>query len=124
VPFFTSVELSKLKKACQGNTFAHRRDAACPLTGSSSLQGPSFTWLIDKPVGGCLVLLGRSSACKDAELLALRHEVAVLRRANPRPWLGRLELCLLPVPGSSGQTGAGGTACARGVGCGESGQGV
>ena len=36
---------------------------------------------------GWLVLLGWSSACKDAELLVLRHEVAVLRRANPRPWL-------------------------------------
>jgi integrase/recombinase XerD len=28
VPFFTSVELSKLEKACHGNTFAQRRDAA------------------------------------------------------------------------------------------------
>jgi len=26
--FFTSVELSKLEKACRGNTFAQRRDAA------------------------------------------------------------------------------------------------
>ena len=28
VPFFTSVELSKLEKACRGNTFAQRRDVA------------------------------------------------------------------------------------------------
>src|ERR671926_1255966 len=36
---------------------------------------------------GWLVLLGRSSASKDVELLVLRHEVAVLRRANPTPRL-------------------------------------
>ena len=34
---------------------------------------------------GGLVLLGRSSASKDVELLVLRHEVALLRRARPKP---------------------------------------
>jgi len=37
---------------------------------------------------GWLVLLARSSASKDAELLVLRQEVAVLRRQNPKPRLG------------------------------------
>jgi hypothetical protein len=34
-----------------------------------------------------LALLARSPTSKDAEILALRHEIAVLRRTNPRPHL-------------------------------------
>jgi len=45
-----------------------------------------------------LALLPRSSSARDAEILALRHEVTVLRRTSPRPhmsWTGRAVLAAL-----------------------------
>jgi putative transposase len=39
--------------------------------------------------------VGRSSASKDAEILVLRHEVAVLRRGDPGPGIGWADRALL-----------------------------
>jgi putative transposase len=47
----------------------------------------SLLYLIFSRLLGSLTPLGRASASKDIELLVLRHEVAVLRRTNPRPRL-------------------------------------
>jgi hypothetical protein len=55
-------------------------------------------YLIFQQVLGLVLLLGRTSSTKDLELLVLRHEVAVLRRTNPRPrlnWADRAVLAAL-----------------------------
>ena len=64
-----------------------------------------LTYLLLARVLSWLALLARSSATKDVEILVLRHEVAVLRRHNPRPtltWADRALLSalgrLLPTP--------------------------
>jgi putative transposase len=55
-------------------------------------------YLIFARLSSWLVLLSRSTASKDLELLVLRHKVAVLRRTHPRPrlnWADRAVLAAL-----------------------------
>src|SRR5690242_20884087 len=66
-----------------------------------------LVYLVVVRVLSWLVLLARSDAANDIEILTLRHEVAVLRRTNARPmttWLDRAMLSalsrLLPTPDS------------------------
>src|SRR6187401_2903448 len=72
-------------------------------------------YLIFLQVLGLVLLIGRTSATKDVELIVLRHEVAILRHTNPRPrmdWADRAVFAALvrrlpratasPSPGHSG----------------------
>jgi putative transposase len=68
----------------------------------------SLVYLSERCLLRCLMVRGQSEVCKDAELLALRHENAVLRRQigrvryqpGDRLWLAALSRL---IPGVAGE---------------------
>jgi hypothetical protein len=84
--------------------FVHLANGAPPqpnetcsnLTFEQNLTHPSRLWT--PKLASWMALLARSAASKDAELLVLRQEVAVLRRQHPKPkldWADRAVLAAL-----------------------------
>jgi hypothetical protein len=69
-----------LEEGCGVQNAAHAADQQCCCSLAAR-------HLIFQHLLGLLLLLGRTSSAKHIELLVLRHELAVLRRTNPRPSL-------------------------------------
>ena len=65
-------------------TSGDRRSSVVGMIATVSLR---LLYLIFQQMLRLVFLLGRTTSTKDVELLVLRHEVAVLRRTNPRPRL-------------------------------------
>ena len=62
-------------------------DWQSPAWGMIAAVPLRLLYLIFVQVLRLVLLLGRATSTKDVELVVLRHEVAVLRRTNPRPRL-------------------------------------
>jgi hypothetical protein len=62
-------------------------DRWSPAVGHDRRVSLRLSYLIFQQVLRLVLLLGRTTSTKDVELVVLRHEVAVLRRTNPRPRL-------------------------------------
>ena len=58
-----------------------------PWSGMIAAVSLRLLYLIFQQIQRLVLLLGRTTSTKDVELVVLRHEVAVLRRTNPRPRL-------------------------------------
>jgi hypothetical protein len=63
-------------------TSADRWSSVSGMIAAVSLR---LLYLIFQQVPKLVLLRGRTTSAKDVELLVRRHEVAVLRRTNPRP---------------------------------------
>jgi hypothetical protein len=79
-----------------------------PRPGTIMVVSLRLLYLIFGQLISWLTLHARTTSSKDIELLVLRHEVAVLRRTNPRPRLDWADRALfaalircLPEPGRS-----------------------
>ncbi len=64
-------------------------------SGAIATVSLRLLYLIFLQVLRLVLLFGRTASSKDVELLVLRHEVAVLRRANPRPRLSWADRAVL-----------------------------